>query len=72
VAGPPVSLIINGRAEFVVEDATSYQKLLELVERLETMGAVREGLASADRGEGRLAEEFFEELGQGRKGRPEA
>jgi hypothetical protein len=71
-AGPPVSITINGRAEIVVEDATSYQKLLELVERLETIGAVREGLASADRGEGRPAEEFFEELRQGRKSRPEA
>jgi hypothetical protein len=65
VAGPPVSFTINGRAEFVVEDANSYQKLLELVERLETIRAVREGLASADRGEGRPAEEFFEEFGPG-------
>jgi hypothetical protein len=64
-AGPPASLTINGRAEFVVEDANSYQKLLELVERLETIGAVREGLASADRGEGRPAEAFFEELAPG-------
>jgi PHD/YefM family antitoxin component YafN of YafNO toxin-antitoxin module len=71
-AGQPVTLTISGRAEFVVEDAKSYQKLLELVERLETIGAVREGLASADRGEGRPAEEFFEELGQGRNSRPGA
>jgi hypothetical protein len=71
-AGPPVSLTLNGREEFVVEDANSYQRLLELVGRLEMIGAVREGLASADRGEGRPAEEFFEELGQGRESRPGA
>jgi hypothetical protein len=71
-AGPPVTLTINGRAEFVVDDADSFRKLLELVDRLETIGAVREGLASADRGEGRPAEEFFAELERGPKSRPKA
>jgi hypothetical protein len=70
--GPGHVVELAELAHFVVEDANSYQKLLELVERLATIGAVREGLASADRGEGRPAEEFSEELGQGRKSRPEA
>lgn len=33
--GEPVVLTINGKAELVVQDARSYQKLLDLVEHLE-------------------------------------
>jgi len=60
--GQPVVLTINGKAELVVQDARSYQRLLELAERLETIEAVREGLASMKRGEGGLAEVVFDEL----------
>lgn len=60
--GQPVVLTINGKAELIVQDARSYQRLLELAERLETIEAVREGLASMRRGEGRPADEVFEEL----------
>lgn len=60
--GQPLVLTINGKAELVVQDAKSYQRLLELAERLETIEAVREGLDSMRRGEGRPAEEFFDEL----------
>jgi prevent-host-death family protein len=60
--GQPVILTINGKAELVVQDARSYQKLLDLAERLETIQAVKEGLASADRGEGRPMDEAFDEL----------
>jgi len=45
--GEPIVLTINGRAELVVQDAKSYQRLLGLAERLETIQAVKEGLASA-------------------------
>jgi PHD/YefM family antitoxin component YafN of YafNO toxin-antitoxin module len=60
--GRPVVLTINGKAELVVQDARSYQRLLDLAERLETLQAVKEGLASADRGEGRPMDEAFDEL----------
>ena len=60
--GQPVVLTINGKAELVVQDARSYQRLLELAERLETIEAVREGLTSMKRGEGRPAEVVFDEL----------
>lgn len=60
--GQPLVLTINGKAELVVQDAKSYQRLLELAERLETIEAVREGLASMKRGEGRPAEVVFDEL----------
>src|SRR3954447_9093751 len=60
--GQPLVLTINGKAELVVQDARSYQKLLELAERLETIEAVKEGLASMGRGEGRPADAVFDDL----------
>lgn len=60
--GKPLVLTINGKAELVVQDARSYQKLLEIAERLETIEAVKEGLASMQRGEGRLADRVFADL----------
>jgi prevent-host-death family protein len=60
--GQPLVLTINGKAELVVQDAKSYQRLLDLADRLETIQAVKEGLASADRGEGRPMDEAFDEL----------
>jgi prevent-host-death family protein len=60
--GRPLVLTINGKAEIVVQDAKSYQRLLDLAERLETIQAVKEALASMERGEGRSADDMFEEL----------
>jgi len=60
--GHPLVLTINGKAELVVQDAKSYQRLLDLADRLETIEAVREGLASMTRGEGRPADDVFAEL----------
>ena len=39
--GHPVVLTINGKAELVVQDTASYQKLIELAERVERMEASR-------------------------------
>src|SRR3979411_2301423 len=52
-SGHPLVLTINGKGELGVQGARSYQKLLDLAERLETIEAVKEGLASIDKGEGR-------------------
>ena len=43
-SGRPLVLTINGKAELVVQDAESYQKLLELVERAEAIVRVKQGL----------------------------
>lgn len=61
-SGHPVVLTVNGKAELVVQDARSYQRLLDLAERLETIRAVKEGLASMERGEGRPMDEVFDAL----------
>jgi prevent-host-death family protein len=60
--GQPVVLTINGKAELVVQDAASYQKLADLAERLETIQAVKESLASIDRGEGTAMDDVFNAL----------
>jgi PHD/YefM family antitoxin component YafN of YafNO toxin-antitoxin module len=50
--GQPQVLTVNGRAEIVVQDAKSYQKLLDLIDQAEAIIAIREGLDSIKRGEG--------------------
>lgn len=50
--GKPEVLTVNGEAQVVVQDAESYQDLLDQVERLKSIEAVKEGLAQADAGEG--------------------
>ncbi len=60
--GEPIVLTINGKAELVVQDAQSYQRLFDLAERLETIVAVKEGLASIDRGEGRPVNQAFDAI----------
>jgi hypothetical protein len=52
-------LAINGKAELVVQDAKSYQRLLDLADRLETIEAVRAGLKSMWKNEGRPMDKFF-------------
>jgi prevent-host-death family protein len=42
--GRPVILTVNGKAEIVVQDAHSYQKLVEMAERSETVRALKEAL----------------------------
>lgn len=61
-SGHPLVLTINGKAEIVIQDAKSYQRLLDLAERLETIEAVREGLAALERGEGRPLDDVFDAL----------
>jgi hypothetical protein len=53
---------IDGRPPLAIQDARAYQLLWELVDRIETIEAVREGLQQVERGEGRPAEEFFDEM----------
>lgn len=51
--GEPLVLTVNGKAEVVVQDATAYQRLLDLAaraDREEAVAAIREGLADAEAG----------------------
>lgn len=59
----PVVLTVNGVAEVVVQDAESYQKLVEAKERAETVAILRERLKSLDDGvESKTMEEVFSNL----------
>lgn len=58
----PLVLTVNGKAELVVQDAESYQKLLDAVELLETLKGIKLGLSQRSQGEGKKAEVFFSEL----------
>ena len=60
--GRPEVLTVNGKAEIVVQDAAAYQKLLELVDRLEAVEGIQKGLESMNRGEGQPAQEAFTRL----------
>ena len=48
--GEPVVLTINGKAELVVQDASSYQRLLEAAEQIESLEFLRQSLEDADAG----------------------
>ena len=60
--GHPIVLTINGRAELVVQDAGSYQKLLELVDRLEAIAGIQQGLEESKRGEGQPMEDAIRDI----------
>lgn len=55
----PLVLTVNGKAELVVQDAASYQVMLERLEEIEAAEGIRRGLEQMLRGEGRPAEEVF-------------
>lgn len=58
----PVVLTVNGKAELVVQDADSYQELLEAKDRMEAIEGIKRGLESLKRNAGRPAERFFQEF----------
>jgi prevent-host-death family protein len=60
----PVVLTVNGKAELVVQDAESYQALLQAAELTESIKSIRRALEQVKRGEGRPAEEVIATLRQ--------
>jgi prevent-host-death family protein len=66
----PLVLTVNGKAGLVVQDAASYQALMERVERLEAIAAVKEGLADVAAGRTRPAREALEEVARKHRRKP--
>ena len=62
--GEPIVLTVNGKAEVVVQDAKSYQQLLEKIEKLEAIAGIKQGLADIESGQTRPATEFINEMQQ--------
>ena len=60
--GRPEVLTVNGKAELVIQDAESYQKLVDALDRAEAIEGIRRGLEEMKAGLGRPAEEFFAEM----------
>lgn len=60
--GQPMVLTVNGKAAVVIQDAASYQGLLDLLEHAESVAGIRHGLESVERGEGIPAEQAMAHL----------
>ena len=58
----PVVLTVKGKAAAIVQDAESYQRLLDVAARADAYEGIRQGLEQAKQGKGRDAEEFFAEF----------
>ena len=65
--GNPVVLTINGKAEMVVQDAASYQRLMELAERAEMMEFLKESREDIESGRTEPAIEALERLAKKHK-----
>src|ERR1039458_7293128 len=48
----PEVLTVNGKAEIVIQDAESYQRMIDRLHHMETVAAIQEGMASAERPSG--------------------
>lgn len=59
----PLVLTVNGRAELVVQDAASYQGLLDRLEELELAAAIQVGLDDVKAGRVQPARKALKELG---------
>jgi hypothetical protein len=58
----PEVLTVNGKAEVVVQDAVSYQQMQGRLYHMETLAAIQEGMASAERGELKPASQVLDEM----------
>lgn len=61
-SGAPQVLTINGKPEIVMVDAEIYQSILEKLQQIETIEAIRIGLKAAENGETKPAEQVFREM----------
>lgn len=58
----PVILTINGKAQAVVQDAESYQRLLDLAAQRDVFEAIRQGLDDTANGRLLPVRQVFEDL----------
>lgn len=55
----PVVLTVKGKAAAVVQDATAYQRLLDIAAQADAREGIRQGLDDMAKGRYRPAREFF-------------
>ena len=58
----PIVLTVNGRAEAVVQDAASYQEMVDLMERLDVVAGIHRGLEDMKAGRERPLDELDREM----------
>ncbi|NYF80123.1 type II toxin-antitoxin system Phd/YefM family antitoxin [Granulicella arctica] len=58
----PIILTVNGKPEAVVQDAASYQRLLDIAAKADAREGIRQGLEDLKNGRTRPAKEVFDEL----------
>lgn len=59
----PLVLTVNGKAELVVQDAQSYQQILDRLDRLDAVETILSGLKASSEGRVKPARKALEELG---------
>ena len=58
----PMVLTINGKAELVVQDAASYQRLLDIAAQADAREGIRQGMEDISRGRTRPSRRVFDDL----------
>jgi len=58
----PVVLTVKGKATAIIQDADSYQRLLDIAAGADVFDAIRQSIEESKKGQGRPAREFFEEF----------
>ena len=61
-SGRPLVLTINGKAKLVVQDTSSYQQLLDLVEKLKAIQGIKRGLDEMKAGKGKPLDQVDREI----------
>jgi hypothetical protein len=61
--GKPIVVTVN-QTDFAVEDEGSFQRLIALIDRLETIGGIREALQDVDASRTLTLDEFKSEVRQ--------
>jgi hypothetical protein len=67
-AGEAITVSVNGRGQLMIEDDSSYQKLLDLVDGLESVELLRERLKEPEGGQKWLTLEEFKEQARSKHG----
>ena len=62
VSGHPMVLTVNGKAKLVVQDAASYQKILDTLDRAQAIAGIRKGLADMKAGRTSSAHQAFAQV----------
>ena len=58
----PIVLTVNGKAEAVVQDAESYQRLLDIAAQADAAEGIRQGLEDLRKGRTRPARDVFDKI----------